>query len=97
LGATTKPTDPFPLPEAGAVTVIQETADEAVHAHSFGAATVRLLALPLAPVPYVDGETSYRHGARCDTRACSPFTTITPSRDEPPSFAATRNEIVAGP
>ena len=58
---------------------------------------MRVLEPPLAPVPRLDGETSYRHVARWDTRACSPLTMMAPSRGDAPSLAATRNDTVADP
>jgi hypothetical protein len=51
LGATTKATDPLPLPVAGDVTVSQLTSGDAVQAHWPGAAMLSVLDPPLAPVP----------------------------------------------
>lgn len=85
LGATTKLTDASPVPAAEEATVIQVTLGDAVQAQPLGVAMLNVLGPPPAPVLNVEGETAYRQGARCDTRACSPLTTITPSRDEAPS------------
>jgi len=79
------------------VKVIHVASRDAFHAHSLDVAMARVLKPPLAPVLKLDGETSYRHGARCETRACSPFTTMAPSRGEALSLAATRNDRVADP
>src|SRR4051812_36118681 len=97
LAATEKLTVPFPLPGVEGGNVIQATSRDAVHAHSLEVAMLSVPEPPLAPAPNVDGETTYRHGARCDTRASSPFTTMAPSRDEVPSYGATRNETVPEP
>ena len=88
---------PLPLPVVADVNVIQVTSRDAVHAHSLEAAMVRVLDPPLAPVPKFDGDTSYRHGARWETCACWPLTTIAPSRVAALSLAATRNDTVADP
>jgi hypothetical protein len=64
LAATEKLTLPFPLPVVADVSVIQVTSRDAVQAHSLEVVMLRVLDPPLAPVPKLDGETSYRHGAR---------------------------------
>lgn len=93
----TKLTRPSPLPETGAVSEIQPTSVVAVHAQSFD---VETLICPVAPdddMMWVAGEISKRHGARCDTRNCSPLTMTLPSRGPLPSLAATRSSRLAVP
>jgi hypothetical protein len=97
LEATEKLTVPFPLPVVEDVNVIQVASRNTVHPHSLEVAMLRVAEPPLAPVPKLIGETSYRQGARWETRACSPFTRMAPSRAEAPSLAATRNDTVADP
>jgi hypothetical protein len=87
----------LPLPVAGGVSEIQFTSTVAVHAHSAEVESVTLPDEAENPTFWVVGDTLYRHGARCDTRACSSLTTIVPSREDAPSLGATRNDRLAAP
>jgi len=92
LGATVKLTVPLPLPLTGAASVIQLTSDVAVHAQSLLTETDTLPEPPPAPMLWLGGPTSYRQGARCDTRMWLSLMTISPSRADDPSLAATRKD-----
>jgi hypothetical protein len=97
LGATVKPTVPLPLPLVDEVAAIQLTSVVAVQAHSLSVATFTLPVPPAALTFRLAGLIAKRQGARWDTRACSPLTTIIASRDEVPSLGATRNATLAAP
>ena len=97
FAATVKFTVPFPLPLSGPVSVIQITSAVAVHAQSASVPTFTLLAPPPALMLRLEGPTSKRQGARWDTRACSPLTTIIASREDDPSLGETRNAMLTVP
>jgi hypothetical protein len=97
FGPTMKLTRPLPVPVADDVSMIQPTSTVAVHEHSLVVVTVMLPEPPPTAMLWFAGPISYRHGARWDTRACSPFTTIMPSRVDDPSWGATRKDTSAVP
>lgn len=92
-----KLTRPGPVPVAGDESEIHPTSATAVHVHSLAVAIVRLPAPPVAAIVWLAGPMSYRQAARWDTRACSPFTSIIPSRADDSSLGATRNDTFAVP
>jgi len=92
LGATVKLTVPLPLLLTGGTSVIQLTSVVAVHAQSLLTETDTLPEPPPAPTLWFEGATSYRQGARCDTRMWLSLMTISPSRADDPSLAATRKD-----
>src|SRR5262245_47956122 len=85
-------TVPLPLPLTGDARLIQLTSVVAFQLQSVVVATLTLPLPPSLPTDWLDGVTSYRHAARCDTctRLLS-LMTMSPSRAAPASFAATRN------
>jgi hypothetical protein len=70
--------------------VIHATSVDAVHAQSLLVVTATEPLPAAAFTLWLEGETSYRHGARCDTLTRVSLTTISPLRAAEPSFAATR-------
>ena len=92
-----KLTRPGPVPVAGDESEIHTASATAVHAHSLAVVIVRLPAPPVAAIVWLAGPTSYRQGARWDTRTCCPFTSIIPSRTDDSSLAATRKDTFAVP
>jgi hypothetical protein len=68
LGATVKLTVALPLPLTGGASVIQLTSAVADHAQSLAVVTLAVAGPPAALMFWVAGATSYRQGARCDTR-----------------------------
>jgi hypothetical protein len=96
LRGTVNSITPGPVPLVAA-SEIQGASAAAVHAHSLSVATLTVEVPPLVATVWVAGVSVYRHGARCDTRACSLLMTIAPSRIDEPSLAATRNDTLPGP
>jgi len=97
LPATANPTAPLPLPDRGGSRVIQPTSVVALQAHSADVVTLTLPSLAAEPTVWFGGDSSYRQGARCVTCTLLLLTTMSPSRPEPPSLAATRNWTSALP
>ena len=87
-----KPITAGPVPLVGGVIESQLESVVAVHTHSASVATLTVDAPPLVATVWLAGVSTYRHGARCDTRACSLLMTILPSRIDDPSLAVTRND-----
>jgi len=98
FGGTVKVMTPAPVPLVGAVNEIHSASVVTVHAQSTSVVvTVIVDAPPLVAMVCVAGDSVYRHGARCDTRACSLLMRIVPSRTDVPSFAAARNATLPFP
>lgn len=91
LGGMVNPMTAGPVPVIGPVRVIQVVSVVAVQAQSPSVVTSTVEAPPLVAMVWLAGVSVKRHGARCDTRACSLLIVIVPSRADAPSFAATRN------
>lgn len=98
FGAAMKAITALPVPLVGAANEIQAASVVAVHTQSTSfAVRVTVDSPPLVAIICVAGDNVKRHGARCDTRACSLLTTIVASRTDAPSLAAARNETVPLP
>jgi hypothetical protein len=104
LVSTVKFTDPFPLPVAPDVTVIQGTLLTASQRQPLCVDTVIVVPVPPdASMFWLVGEiVESQVGVtgpcpRCDTNTCCPLTTIVPSREAVLSLRATLNVMVALP
>ena len=97
LGGRVNPMTAGPIPVAGPVSVIQGVSVVAVQAQSPSVVTSTVEAPPLVAIVWLAGVSVKRHGARCDTLACSLLIVIMASRTDAPSFAATRNDTVPLP
>jgi hypothetical protein len=98
FAATLYVTDPFPLPVAPALMVIQATLLVAVHAQPAAAVTVTV-PLPPAAVAFADGAPIVgAHGVpACVTVKVAPAIVSVPVRLVVPAFAATVNVTVPDP
>ena len=92
-----KPITAGPVPLAGGVIEIQLESVVAVHAQSASVVTLTVDAPPLVASVWLAGVSTYRHGARCDTRAGSLLMTMVPSRIDDPSLADTRKDTLPSP
>jgi hypothetical protein len=97
LGEKVNPMTAGPVPVVGPVRVIHGVSVVAVQEQSPSVATSTVDAPPLVATVWLAGVSVKRHGARCETRACSLLIVTVPSRCDAPSFAAARNDTVPLP